>query len=182
MASRPSAGRLPCAARPRVSTSTHSNPLVRGGHAQVRRLGHHGAVGPLSRGQQVGADAGVLLVGHRRHDEPPGRQPAAPRDRGGGVDHGGHAALHVLAAAPVEAAVAFDGIERRGHAVDADRVRMPAEQQRATRGPALDDSDDVGAARRRVGHRDIDAGRPQLGRDALGKRRPLRRRRAPGTD
>ena len=27
MASRPSAGRLPCAARPRVSTSTHSNPL-----------------------------------------------------------------------------------------------------------------------------------------------------------
>ena len=41
MASRPSAGRLPWAARPRVVTSTHSKPLWVGGHPQIRRLRDH---------------------------------------------------------------------------------------------------------------------------------------------
>ena len=161
------------AAMRRVAARVDLDPLetlVRNGDAQVGRLGHHGAVGRVRGRKQLRAGAGMLLVGHRRNHQPSGRESSAACDGRGRVHHRGHAALHVLAAAPVEPAVTFDRIERRLHAGDADRIHVAAEHQRAPAGAALDDADDVGAAGRGVGHLDSDAGRAQLGGDPPGER------------
>ena len=140
-------------------------PLVRGGQPQIRGLGDHRAVGGVLRDQRFRAGARVLFVGHRRHHKPAAREPAVTGNPCRRVDHRGHAALHVLAAAAVEAAVALDGIERRGHPFDAHRIRVPAEHQRASRRSPFDDPHDVGTPRSDIGRFDIDAGRSQLGRD-----------------
>ena len=80
--------------------------FVRDGDVEAGRLGHHGRVRAPLRDERVGAEARVLLVHHRRHDEPPAREAAALGDPAHGADHRGHAALHVLRAAAVEPAVA----------------------------------------------------------------------------
>ena len=132
IASRPSRGRLPCAARPRVSISTHANPLCPTPICRsVGSVTTAASARPL-RDERVGADARVLLVDDRGDDQTPLAEAAVARDARG-VDHRRDAALHVLRAASVQPAVALDGIERRGHAVDADGVDVPAEHQRAAR-------------------------------------------------
>ena len=80
MASRPSRGRLPCAARPRVSTSIQAKPLWAIADLQVGRLGDDGAVGRPVADERVGPDAGVLFVDDRRHDQPSSREPALGAD------------------------------------------------------------------------------------------------------
>ena len=79
IASRPSRGRLPCAARPRVSTSNHAKPLWPTAICEIGRLGHDRAVGAPARDQRVGADARVLLVHDRRDDQPSGVEAALGR-------------------------------------------------------------------------------------------------------
>ena len=69
IASRPSAGRLPCAARPCTTTSAHENPLWATPSIEIRRLGDDGLVrAPLTR-DGLGADARVLFVGDGGHDD-----------------------------------------------------------------------------------------------------------------
>ncbi len=105
MASRPSRGRLPCAARPRVSISIHAKPLWPIADLQVGGFGDDRGVGRPFLDERVGADARVLLVDDRRHDQPPALE-AAFRRHARRVDHRGHAALHVLRSAAVQAPVA----------------------------------------------------------------------------
>ena len=81
MASRPSRGRLPCAARPRVSMSIQAKPLCPIADLQVGRFGDDRAVGRPFLDERVGADARVLLVDDRRHDQPPACEAALRRRR-----------------------------------------------------------------------------------------------------
>ena len=83
--------------------------LVRDGDLQVGRLGDDGAVGRPLADERVGAEAGVLFVDDRRHDQPVPSRARAPPPDARGIDHGGHAALHVLRAAAVEPADRISG-------------------------------------------------------------------------
>ena len=109
----------------------------------------------------------MLLVRDGRHQQPAPREAPAHRDLRRRVDHGRHAALHVLAAAPVEAAVPQDGLEGRGHPFDAHRVRVAAEHQRPTGLPALDYGNDVRPPRCDLGDLDVDAGRRERRGDSI---------------
>ena len=122
---------------------------------QVRRLGHDRGVGAPFRDEHVGPDARVLLVDDRRDDQAALAEAAIAREPRG-IDHRGHAALHVLRPAAVEPAAPLDGIERRGHAVDADGVDVPAQHQRAPRLAAIEHADHVGPPRRRLLHLDVE--------------------------
>jgi short-subunit dehydrogenase len=121
--------------------------LVADADLQVRRLGDdRGVCGPR-RHERVGADARVFFVDDRRDDEASPAEPARenyPRR----VDHCRDAALHVLRSATVDPPGAFGRIERRSHPFDADRIRVPAEHQRTSGQPALEDADDVRTAGR----------------------------------
>ena len=95
IASRPSRGRLPCAARPRVSTSIQANPLWPIADLQVGRFGHDRARRPSTRAR----------ARRRRCSRTPRRRPrrrsAGPREAALGrdprrVDHRRDAAFHVL--------------------------------------------------------------------------------------
>ena len=76
-ASMPSAGRLPCAARPCVTTSTHEKPLCVIATAMPVGSGNHGLVGHPSPRERLGAKARVLFVGHRGDDDASGAACAA---------------------------------------------------------------------------------------------------------
>ena len=106
IASRPSAGRLPCAATPRVSMSTNAKPLC--ATPICRSVGSvtTAASRPPVAHERLGAEAGQFLVGDAGHDEAAAFEAAAAASAARGVDHGRDAALHVLAAAPVQAPVA----------------------------------------------------------------------------
>ena len=80
MASRPSRGRLPCAARAFGLDLDPLEALVRDGNRQVGRLGDHGAVGAPARDERVGADARVLFVHDAGDDELAGVEAAALHD------------------------------------------------------------------------------------------------------
>ena len=129
---------------------------MRDRHGQVGRFGDHRSVGGPVFDDGLCADALELFVADARDDEPTGRPGIL--HAAGRVHHGGHAALHVLRAASVEAAVALDAIERRLHAFDADGVDMPAEHQCRTRLPAFEHAHGIRAARRDFPHGGVDAG------------------------
>ena len=146
IASRPSRGRLPCAARPSVSISTHSNPLC--AMATCRSVGS--VTTAASARQRVTSASAPMLACSSSTTQAitslPGSKAARFRDDARGIDHRRHAALHVLGAAAVDPAVALDGIERRLHAGDADRIDVAAEHQRSSRHSPVERADDVGAA------------------------------------
>ena len=176
MASRPSRGRLPCAARPRVSISAHANPLCPTPICRsVGSVTIAASARPL-RDERVGAEARVLLVDDRRDDQTSLPEAAIAREPRG-VDHRGHAALHVLRAASIEPAVTLDGIERRGHAVDADGIDVPAQHQRAARLGAIEHADHVRPPRRRLLHLDAEPEPAHVHGDGL---RDLRLAGGPG--
>ena len=116
----------------------------------------------------------MLFIGHRGHHQAPTLEPAVTRHPHGGIDHGGHAALHVLAAPPVKAPVPDGRIERRSHPFHTDGIHMATEDQRAPGRPPFDHPDHVRTLGRDIGHLDIDAARPQGRRDSLGDRRLTR--------
>ncbi len=133
--------------------------LVRHAHAQAGRLGHDRVVGAPAREHRLHPDAGVLLVGHGRHDhvtpqllgrQPPRREHARREAR-----------LHVVRAAPVEAAVAHHGLERALHALDADRVHVRVQHQRGAAAGAARHRHDARPAGRRLVHLDVEAGLAQ---------------------
>ena len=78
IASRPSRGRLPWAARPLRLDLEPRESLVADRDLQVGGLGHDGAVGAPAGHERVGAEAGVLLVDDRRDDQA-ARGAARPR-------------------------------------------------------------------------------------------------------
>jgi hypothetical protein len=99
------------------------------GELELGRLGHDRRVGPQRAQDLLHAEARVLLVGDRGHDDvaaQPERRRVAARD-----ERRGEAALHVVRPAPVEAVAVGAWVVRRRHPGDADRVEVPAEQQRA---------------------------------------------------
>ena len=116
IASRPSRGLLPCAARPRVSTAIHWKPLC--ATATSRPVGSVTTAASARHDlhERVRAEARVLLVRDRRHDEPALRQAAALGDAASGADHRGDAAFHVLRSAAEQLAVANLGHRRARHA------------------------------------------------------------------
>src|SRR5262249_25972674 len=81
----------------------------------------------VARDEVLGTDAGVFLVGDERQQHVPCERP--PRERGGGAHDRRGAALHVVAAAAEQLAVAHDGSERRLHALGADGVAVGAQHQ-----------------------------------------------------
>ena len=68
MASTPRCGREPWAARPRTSTSDHTNPLCGINH-EVGRLGDDRGVRPHGLEDLLDAEARVLLVGDCGDDD-----------------------------------------------------------------------------------------------------------------
>ena len=157
IASLPSRGRLPCAARPCTTISAHENPLCATpiarsvGSVITASSARHRAA------RRVGAQAGVLLVGNRGDDDTARAAPTPDEPTDRGVQHGGQAALHVLTAAAVQSAVAYDRIERRRHALDTDGVGVPAEKPDRPAAIAVRDTDDVRASGRNVCALNIEA-------------------------
>ena len=133
MASRPSRGRLPCAARPSVSTRTHSNPLC--ATAMSRSVG---SVTTAASARHAAASASapktrVLFVNNGSNNEAAARADVLLGNLLRGSDHGSNAALHVLCAASVQPPVAVNRPERVFHACNADGIEMAAEHQRRAR-------------------------------------------------
>ncbi len=129
-------------------------------HGHVGRLGHDRRVGAPALDERFRAQAGVLLVGHRRDNQSPGGQSTSGQNPGG-ADHRRDSALHVLSTAAVQPALAFDRIERRRHAGHADRVQVTAEHQRPPGRPSVEHAHDIGPAGGGVGHLDLQAGGTQ---------------------
>jgi hypothetical protein len=101
------------------------------------------------------ADARVLLVGHRRHDHVAGQSRAVRGRRG---EHAGRdAALHVVAAAPVQEAVAHPRRARLAHPLHADGVEVAVEHQRAPAAAAARAADDRRAPGRGLDHVHVEA-------------------------
>ena len=120
-------------------------PLVADGDLKIGGLGDDRAVSRPVPDERVGPDAGVLFVDNRRHNQPASRQPAFGRETGR-IDHGGHAALHVLGSAAIEPARSHVGSERRVHPLDTDGIHVTAEHQRSPRCAAIEHADHVRAA------------------------------------
>ena len=154
IASRPSAGRLPCAARPCVVISAQANPLC---PTATRRSVGSVTMAMSARQSLTSASAPRLMCSssttaatisrprdHRRREDP------------GGGNHRGHAALHVLRAAPVQPAVRFTRRERMLHAFHADRIDVAAEHQRRSGCGAIEHADHVGPAGRHLLHHHVE--------------------------
>jgi peptide-methionine (R)-S-oxide reductase len=142
--------------------------LVRDDELQRGRLGHDARVGAEALEHRLDADAGVLLVSHRGDDHVAGEVRAG---RGRAREHAGRdAALHVVAAAAVEAAVAHLRRMRVAHPIDADRVDVAAEHQRAPAAAAARDADDRRPPARGVDDLDVE---PRFGEPARDVRRDL---------
>ena len=177
IASRPSSGRLPCAARPRVSTRDPLKSLVRHRDIEAGRLGDDGGVGaPAATSASAPRLACSSSTTAATMSRPRARPPALG-DPARGTDHRGHAALHVLRAAAVEPAVANLGVERPVMPAHADGVGVAAEHQRAAGRAALEHADDVGPARRDLRDLDAQADRRELLGNPARDRRPRRARR-----
>ena len=142
IASRPSRGRLPCAARPFVSTSNHAKPLW---PIAIWRSVGSVTTAPSARHRVTSASAPILAYSSSTTaatiSRPASRPASATSARR--VDHRGDAALHVLRAAAVDPAVALHRIERRRHPFDADGVDVPAQHQRAPCAAPLEHADHV---------------------------------------
>ena len=182
IASRPSAGRLPCAALAATRPRPTRIPCARS-RSQIGRLGddrarRRASVSPARRRR---CSSAPRRRPRRRRGGPAARPPLGDAPRRG--DHRGDAGFHVLRAAAVQPAVALDRRERSGHAGDADGVGVAAEHQRAAlaRVPRARRrrSGRPGATSRTVTSRPK---RAHLGGDAVGDLalRPARRARASG--
>ena len=130
--------------------------LVRHADLERGRLGHDRRVGVHLPGERLRADACELLVADRRHDHvacelEPRRLGARPHGRR-------DAALHVEAAAPVEAVALDARVEWTLVAVVAHGVRVAVEQQRAPTARAARDAGHVRAPRRDLVDACLDAG------------------------
>ena len=111
IASRPSRGRLPCAARPRVSISNHAKPLW---PIPICRSVGSVTTAASARHSRTRASAPMLANSSSTTAAMISRPRAKPRLARDphGVDHRGDAALHVLRAASVQASVADHRLER----------------------------------------------------------------------
>jgi hypothetical protein len=102
-------------------------------HLELGGLRDDRRVGPDRAQHLPHADARVLLVGHRRHHDVPRQRPGS---RFAAADESRREArLHVVGTAAIEP-IAIDARRVRvRHAVDADRVQVRAQQQRASAAP-----------------------------------------------
>ena len=130
MASCPSAGRLPCAAFPSTTMSTHAKPLW---PTAISRSVGSVTIAASARQDFTSASAPMLECSSSTTRPPRrGRQTNPPCVAIGGRrrDHRGDAAFHVLRAAAVQATVPLHRREWIAHPADADRVGVAAEHQR----------------------------------------------------
>ena len=168
MASRPSSGRLPCAARPCATISTQANPLWP--TASCKSVGSV-TMAMSARHSRTSASAPML----RYSSSTTAATTSRPRvqdwaSTAGGRNHRRDPALHVLCAATVETAVVDRRLERIGHALDADGIDVTAEHDgRPSRLP-VQHADDVRPARGRFLDGDVEAGVPHAVAHDLGDR------------
>ena len=148
IASRPSRGRLPWAARPSVSISTHSKPLW--AMAIASSVGSV-TTAPSARHRVTSASAPMLACSSSTTHAMiswPASSPPPVGDHARGVHHRRDAALHVLRAAAVDAAVTLD----RDRTAATCRPRRPYRCARrasvSARIAAVKDADHVGTSRR----------------------------------
>ncbi len=120
-------------------------PLVRDDELELGRLGHDGGVRAHRLEDVLDPEARVLLVRHRGDDD------IARETQSGriatGDQSGGDPGLHVVRAASVEPVALDPRCERLSHAVDSDRVEVPAEQERAAPAGPPGPDDDARSAR-----------------------------------
>ena len=107
-----------------------------------------------------------MLANSSSHTAATTTSPARPQPHGlgAGPQRGGRAALHVEAAAAVEAVALDARLERPLVAVVPDGVGVPVEQQRAPAAAAARDADHVGAAGRDLVDARLDARRARASR------------------
>jgi len=161
IASRPSRGRLPCAARPMVSISTHSKPLC--ATATPRSVGSvTTAASARQRVTRASAPRLACSSSTTHDDKQPDVEPAGYRENASGTDHGGYPTLHVLRAAPIDSVIAFDRVKRPRHSGNAYRIDVPAKHQRPPGHASLEHADHIGAASRDFLHLDSEAERAEL--------------------
>ena len=155
IASTPMSGREPCAARPVTSTSRWTKP--RCATATLRSVGSVTIAASARELAAIclGADARELLVRDGGHDHVPTQATSLRVYR---REHARREApLHVLRATPVEPS-AFDARhERVSHALDADRVHVRVQHQRAATTHAAGHRDDIGAARAKLRERRLES-------------------------
>jgi hypothetical protein len=118
-------------------------------------LGDDGRVRAVALRHPCRADAGDLFVADGRDDDV-ARQPGPRRVRSGEHDRC-EARLHVVGAAPVQAAVLDRGLEGPVHARDADRVHVRVQEQGLSAPGAPRDPDGVETSRRHLFHVDVEA-------------------------
>ena len=152
IASTPSCGRDPCAARPRNHDPVPGEALVRDRDVDLGagRLGDDGGVGRDRLRHRLGTGRRELLVADRGHHHVTG-QPALGRGRRGHHDRG-QAGLHVVGAAPVETVALDAGPERVAHAVNPDHVHVRVQEQRAAAAATTGPPHGIGPAGLGVGY------------------------------
>ena len=131
IASRPSAGRLPCAARPRVSTSTQANPLCADADLQVGRLGHDGGVGAPARARARRRRCSRTPRRRRRRRSAAGRQSARCATTRAASIIAATPPFMSCAPRPYSRPSRSTGSNGASMPVDADGVDVAAEHQRA---------------------------------------------------
>jgi short-subunit dehydrogenase len=142
-------------------------PFVSHADLQIGGLGHDRAVCGPSRNQGICADTREFLVHHCRDDEAPFAE-STLSGRTRSVNHRGDTTLHVLRATGVQAAIALDRVERRVHALHADRIEMSAEHQRATALVRVEDADHIWPAGRSLLQFDVQPDATHVLRDGGG--------------
>ena len=146
IASMPSCGCEPCAARPAISISSHAKPLCA---MQISRSVGSVTIAASARSSRATACVPMLANSSSQTaatTTSPAR-PSADRLRAG-PQRGRRAALHVEAPAAVEPVALDARLERPLVAVVADRVGVAVEQQRAPAARPAGDADHVHAAGR----------------------------------
>ena len=181
MASTPRCGREPCAARPVTSTSLHTNPLCATATSELGGLGDDRRIGGRRAQRLLHPEAGVLLVGHRGHDDVPAQ--ARARRLARGDQRSGHAGLHVVGAAPVEPIALDPRCVRRLIPSTPTVSRWRAEQQRPPATTPLRAEQHARPARRGLEHLGLEPGLARPASHEAPRSPPHRRRprRAPGS-
>src|SRR5262245_52549981 len=122
--------------------------LVRNRDCQAGGLGHDSGIRFPTFHQRFSTDAYVFLVDDGGEQEAAFLPSSVAGDEARCFKHRRQTTLHISRAAPETLAVAFNGIKRAFHAVDADSIRMTAEHQRRTWLGSFQHANDVVAARR----------------------------------
>jgi hypothetical protein len=173
MASIPSSGREPWAARPSTTTSNHAKPLC--ANVTWRWLGSVTiAASAVNVSSTSSVPARELLVGHAGHQDVAGQRAAGHRPCGGG-DHGRHPAQHVEGPATVQPPVAQQRVERVAVVPgETDGIEVAVEHERAAAAGAPDHPDDGGAPGASLQAVHLEAVGGQPGRAVVGDRRLAR--------